>query len=43
VQRTGGNLTAAARLLGCHRTTLYRTMRQLGLSRDDLDGDGPGR
>jgi DNA-binding NtrC family response regulator len=36
VQRTRGNLTAAARLLGVHKTTLYRAMNRLGLTRDDL-------
>jgi len=33
----GGNLTAAARLLGVHRATLYRYLKRLGLSRADLD------
>jgi DNA-binding NtrC family response regulator len=33
----GGNLTAAARLLGVHRATLYRSLKRLGLGRDDLD------
>ena len=32
-----GNLTAAARLLGVHRATLYRALERLGLARDDLD------
>ena len=32
-----GNLTAAARLLGVHRATLYRALSRLGLSRTDLD------
>lgn len=31
-----GNLSAAARLLGVHRATLYRYLEKLGLSRDDL-------
>ena len=35
----GGNLTAAARLLGVHRATLYRYLRKLGLSREKLAGD----
>ncbi len=34
----GGNLTAAARLLGVHRATLYRHLRKLGLEREDLEG-----
>ena len=33
----GGNLSAAARLLGVHRATLYRHLEKLGLQRDDLD------
>ncbi len=33
-----GNLTAAARLLGVHRATLYRYLKKLGLSRRDLTG-----
>ena len=33
-----GNLTAAARLLGVHRATLYRYMEKLGLRREDLEG-----
>jgi len=32
----GGNLTAAARLLGVHRATLYRYLKKLGLSRQEL-------
>jgi len=32
----GGNLTGAARLLGVHRATLYRYLKKLGLSRQDL-------
>ena len=35
-QSTAGNLTAAARLLGVHRATLYRYLKKLGLSRQDL-------
>lgn len=31
-----GNLTAAARLLGVHRATLYRSLARLGLDRVDL-------
>ena len=36
-QVAGGNLTAAARLLGVHRATLYRSLARLGLSRAALD------
>ena len=36
-QATQGNLTAAARLLGVHRATLYRYLQRLGLSRQDLE------
>jgi len=36
-RQTGGNLTAAARLLGVHRATLYRYLQRLGLSRRQLD------
>jgi DNA-binding NtrC family response regulator len=32
----GGNLAAAARLLGVHRATLYRYMEKLGLHRDNM-------
>ena len=35
---TRGNLSAAARRLGVHKATLYRHMKRLGLSRDDLVG-----
>jgi transcriptional regulator of acetoin/glycerol metabolism len=34
--RTGGCVTRAARLLGIHRTTLWRQMREVGLRRDDF-------
>ncbi len=34
-----GNLSAAARRLGVHKATLYRHMKRLGLSRDDLARD----
>ncbi len=37
-QAADGNLTAAARRLGVHRATLYRSLKRLGLSRSDLDG-----
>jgi DNA-binding NtrC family response regulator len=36
-QAAAGNLTAAARLLGVHRATLYRSLKRLGLSRADFD------
>ena len=36
---TQGNLTAAARLLGVHRATLYRYLQRLGLSRAELEHD----
>ena len=32
----GGNLTAAARLLGVHRATFYRYLKRFDLTRDDL-------
>ena len=32
----GGNITEASRLLGIHKATFYRTMKSLGLSREDL-------
>ncbi|MDO3377728.1 hypothetical protein L9S41_13435 [Geoalkalibacter halelectricus] len=35
-QAAGGNLAAAARLLGVHRATLYRHLNKLGVSREDL-------
>jgi len=35
-QAAGGNLTAAARLLGVHRATLYRHLSRLNLSREQL-------
>ena len=35
-QAAGGNLSAAARLLGIHRATLYRSLQRLGLRRDNL-------
>ncbi|GAB6083900.1 hypothetical protein JCM30471_28140 [Desulfuromonas carbonis] len=34
---TGGNLAAAARLLGVHRATLYRYLERFGLTRADLE------
>jgi transcriptional regulator of acetoin/glycerol metabolism len=35
-QAANGNLSAAARLLGVHRATLYRYLQKHGLSREDL-------
>jgi len=35
-QAAEGNLAAAARLLGIHRATLYRYLKKLDISRDDL-------
>lgn len=32
LRSTGGNQCAAARVLGVHRNTLWRTMKDLGLS-----------
>lgn len=37
-QAADGNLAAAARLLGIHRATLYRYLKKLGISREDLQG-----
>jgi sigma-54 specific flagellar transcriptional regulator A len=36
-RQAGGNITQAARLLGVHKATLYRRMKALGVTRDDLD------
>ncbi len=33
----GGVASRAAEILGCHKTTLYRNMKRLGLSREDLE------
>ena len=35
VKRVQGNMSEAARLLGLHRSNLYRKMRQLGMEADD--------
>ena len=35
-QRAAGNLTQAARHLGVHKATLYRRMKALGLTREEL-------
>jgi len=37
VQQVGNNMTEAARLLGLHRSNLYRKMKQLGMS--EVDGE----
>jgi transcriptional regulator with GAF, ATPase, and Fis domain len=37
-RQAGGNITQAAKRLGVHKATLYRRMKALGVSRDDLDG-----
>jgi Nif-specific regulatory protein len=44
IRRVRNNMSEAARLLGLHRSNLYRKMRQLGMSEagsqdDELDGD----
>ncbi|MBW2519666.1 MAG: sigma-54-dependent Fis family transcriptional regulator [Deltaproteobacteria bacterium] len=36
-EQASGNLTTAARLLGVHRATLYRYLKKLKLTRDDLE------
>ena len=38
--RANGNVTRAARMLGVHKTTLYRNMTRLGLSREELEKSG---
>jgi len=38
LERNGYNRLAAARDLGIHKTTLYRKMKKLGISRPDKDG-----
>ena len=39
-RQAGGNLTRAAKLLGVHKATLYRHMKRLGLSREDVEKQG---
>lgn len=41
IDRHRGNMTAAAKSLGLHRSNLYRKMRQLAMSTDALDDDSP--
>jgi transcriptional regulator with GAF, ATPase, and Fis domain len=36
-RQAGGNITQAAKLLGIHKATLYRRMKTLGLTREDLE------
>lgn len=36
-RRTAGNLTHAAKYLGVHKATLYRRLKTLGLTREDLE------
>jgi DNA-binding NtrC family response regulator len=38
LKHTGGNRLAAARELGIHKTTLFRKMKQLGISLPAQDG-----
>ena len=38
LERAGGNRLAAARELGIHKTTLFRKMKQLGISHPAQDG-----
>lgn len=37
IKRVRGNMSEAARLLGLHRTNLYRKMSQLGMQEGRLD------
>ena len=45
IKRVKGNMSESARLLGLHRSNLYRKMRQLGMSeagsKEDEEGDDP--
>jgi transcriptional regulator with GAF, ATPase, and Fis domain len=36
-QQANGNITEAARRLGVHKATLYRRMKTLGITREDLE------
>lgn len=42
-ERAAGNLTRAARILGVHKATLYRHMKALGITREDLEAKGEDR
>jgi Nif-specific regulatory protein len=39
IERARGNVSQAAKILGVHRSNLYRKMRQLGMAADEPDGD----
>jgi Nif-specific regulatory protein len=39
IRRSGGNMTDAAKLLGLHRSNLYRKMRQLGMETEGRVGE----
>ena len=39
IKRVKGNMSEAARLLGLHRSNLYRKMRQLGMTEAGGKGD----
>ncbi|MGC4006420.1 MAG: helix-turn-helix domain-containing protein [Pirellulales bacterium] len=41
IERTRGNMSAAAELLGLHRSNLYRKMRQLGMHTDEDENAAP--
>ena len=41
IQRASGNMSEAARMLGLHRSNLYRKMRQIGMNVPDNDDDNP--
>jgi Nif-specific regulatory protein len=39
IKTTNGRMTKAARILGLHRSNLYRKMRQLGMNVPDADDE----
>ncbi|MEN1681132.1 MAG: sigma-54-dependent Fis family transcriptional regulator [Planctomycetota bacterium] len=39
IERNRGNVSQAAKMLGVHRSNLYRKMRSLGMASDDEEGD----